>query len=396
MCQVGGGANRCLKHNPVSKFVVKVVTVRTKADEVLVDKTLGELNKEGKKLPSPAPEEVKNWIDTEKFSAQYDPALSEHDRKIQLNRLNRAETENVSGGHFHAWKNLDRAVRSKMSQKLAAAGLVIGMSASLVGCFANGNAPQPHDNLNPPTSISQVTGSGEKIQTPTGSYEKITYNEDAPIYKFNNGNGNTPEMEAKGWSLEDSTAAQKVAVNYMTKEFIDSTALEGGDEAFKEWHSTTAKNYYSDAVYNEIANNPGETKIILGNFGQNKFMPNLIHDGTPREKSLDLTLNGYGPYNDQPGYDAVMFSIEYTAEYRVDDANAAEFIGKHTPTPMSGAEVIQSKYAKDSLKDGSGENVYRAKGYANIVVAKEAGGFKIIGFQSKADFDTTDFANPDA
>lgn len=392
MCAKGGGDNRCLPHNPVSKFVVKVVTVRTKADETLVNKTLGELSKEGKNLPSPEPEVVKSWVETEKFAAQYDPALSEHDRKIQINRLNRAETENVDGGHFHAWKNLHGAVRSKVTQKIAAAGLLVGMSVSLVGCFANGNVNNntPVVPSNAPTSISQVMGSGEKVETETGTYEKIVLNPDAPAYQFSAIHADTPEMKEIGWSVKDGAAGQRSAVDYMTKEFIDSTALEGGDAAYQEWYANSAPKYYSESILPEIATNPGENKIILGNFGQNKFMPNLIHDGKPREKTLDLKVTGFKAV---PEYNGVEYSIEYNAAYRVDDANAAKFVGLHTG--LSSEAVLQSKYAKDVLKDGTGENLYRAKGFANIVVTKDASGqMKMVGFSSQADFDTTDFANP--
>lgn len=277
------------------------------------------------------------------------------------------------------------------SKKIAAAGLLVGMSVSLVGCFANGGPinDQPVPN-SAPTSSSQVMGSGEKVETGTGTYEKITLSPDAPAYQFSAIHADTPEMKEVGWSLEDGAAGQRAAVDYMAKEFIDSTALEGDDVAYQEWYANSAPKYYSESVMPELANTPGETKVILGNFGQNKFMPTLIHDGTPRENTLDLQVSGFTAV---PAYNGVEYSVHFEAAYRVDDANAAKFVGLHTG--MSGEEFMQSKYAKDVLKDGTGENIYRAKGYANIVVTKDAGGqMKMMMFSSKADFDTTDFANP--
>jgi hypothetical protein len=391
MCALGGGSNRCIVHNPVSKFVVKVVTVKTKADEPLVSKTLSELSKEGRKLPSPAPEVVKSWIETEKFAAQYDPELSEHDRKIQMNRLNSADTENVAGGHFHAWKNLNKAVRSKMSQRIAAAGLVLGMSVSLVGCFANGNTNNnnPETPTNAPTSIGQAIGSGEKVTSEAGSYEKITFDKNAPIYQYNNGNGNPEYMTEAGWTVEDGAAGQRLAVDYMTKEFIDSNALDGGDKAYQDWYNTSAKSYYADYIYKDGSLQNGSAMPILGNYNGNA-MPNLIKDGAPREKTLDLKLTGFMPYDDAQGTKGIQYGIEYTAEYRVDDASAAAFAGKYTN--MSGEEFLKSPMAKESLKDGSGENIFIAKGTANIVVNKDANNeWKIIGFSSNNDYDTTNF-----
>lgn len=403
MCNVGGGTNRCLAHNPISKFVVKVVTVRTKADETLVNKTLGELSKEGKNLPSPAPEVVKSWVETEKFAAQYDPELSEHDRKIQLNRLDRAETENVNGGHFHAWKNLHNAVRSKLAKKLAAGGLVVGMSFSLVGCIANGNNDHPVTPLNPPISTSApaspsaasyggVIGSGQQVKAADGTYETVIIDKDSPVYKYNNGQGNTPEMEAAGYSAEDGQASQKFVADYMVNEFVDSKALETKDQGYDEWYATSAKNYFTPNVYQELGANRGKGQVILGDLGSMNTIPNLIHDGKPREKSLNLNVMGFAPYRDGQGNKGIKYAVEYTAEYRVSDAEAAKFAGQHVN--MTPEQFLQSDLAKPSVKDGKGENSYQAKGTANIVVTKdEQGAWKIIGFSSQTNFDVTDFVN---
>lgn len=390
MCALGGGNNRCLHHNPISKFVVKVVTVRAKAPEQLVNSTLVELSKEGKKLPAPAPEVVKNWVETEKFAAQYDPELSEHDRKIQLNRLNRAETENVSGGHFHAWKNLHGAVRSKMAQKIAAAGLLVGMSVSLVGCFANSNPnDQPVVPTNTPSSYGMVVGSGEKVETPTGAYEKITIDKTSPIYEYNNGDTHPSAMTDAGFTEEDGKASQKFVADYMVKEFVDSSALEGGDAAYQQWHAVTAKSYYADNVYQEIQK--GEAPVVLGNYGgTNSLPPTFIHDGSPREKSLDMNIVGFRPWDNAAGLKGVKYSVNYNAEYRVDDANAAQFVSSHLG--ISKEDFLKSNQSKDNLRDGTGENVFKASGKANIVVSKDSSGsWKIIGFQSETNFDTSDF-----
>lgn len=277
--------------------------------------------------------------------------------------------------------------------RIAVLCLFVGMSVALVGCFAD-EVPSSSQQVPPSASApaSQITGSGEKVDTDTGTYEKIVLKPDAPVYQFSTIHADTPEMKEIGWSYEDGAAGQRAAIDYMAKEFIDSTALEGGDGEYSEWYASTASKYYSAAILPEIAQNPGENKIILGNFGTNKFMPNLIHDGNPRAKTLDLKVTGFAAV---PSYSGVEYSIEFDAAYRVDDANAAKFVGSYVG--LSGEAFTQSKYAKDSLKDGTGENLYRAKGYANVIVTKEENGqMKLIGFSSKADFDTTNFANPDA
>ena len=403
MCKAGGGANRCLPHNPVSKFVVKVVTTKTKANPDMVESTLSELNKEGKNLPSPSPETVKTWVETEKFSTQYDPELSEHDRKIQLNRLERADTENVSGGHFHAWKNLHNSVRSRMAQKVAATGLLIGMSASLVGCFATGGDGDPNSNGTPPPSPSSSSsapisagagiGTGEKIATPDGgTYETVTVNPEAEIYNFNNGNGLPPELAAAGYTEEDGDASQRFVANYLVEEFMDSKALETGDDGYRQWYAETAPSYFGDNILGDPAIvNPSNTGIVMGNFEGKTVIPNLIHDGTPREKSLQLNLQSVTAY-DTPIGTTFKYDISYEADYRVDDASAANFAA--TLTNVTPQEFLNSPHATDKVKDGTGENVFKIYGNASIAVIKDSNNnWKIVGYNTQTDFDSTDFAS---
>lgn len=411
MCKVGGGPqNRCLAHNPASKYVVKVVTTKTKADETTVKKTLAELNKEGKNLPTPAPETVKTWVDTERFATQYDPALTEHERRIQLNRLDNTEVESVNGGHFHAWKNLQKAVRSKVGQRVAAGSLIIGMSASLVGCFASDNNADNNNNapINPPTSTSapaepttpasspdtfgNFIGSGEKVETDDGSYETITVNPDAPVYTLNNGQGLPAGFAESGWTEADAEAGQKFAVDYVVSEFIDSKALETGESGYQEWFATSAPKYFSDNMLNApTVQTPDEAPVILGNFAGRNVIPNLIHDGTPREKGLQLTMLNAETFPSSTGQPAMKFNIEYIADYRLDDASAAEFGSYYTnQTPE---QFLSSPNATEKVKDGSGENVYSAYGTVGVVVVKNNdGGWEMIGLQTETNYSTIDFA----
>ncbi|WP_354214768.1 hypothetical protein [Arthrobacter sp. UYCo732] len=298
------------------------------------------------------------------------------------------------------------------SKAITITGLLAVLALTATGCSM---LPSPGGTgvagaVEAASSYGDAVGSGEMVTTPSGTYERIKLSEKDPAYNY----APLAHRDAWGWMIPEATAAQKLAVDYMTQEFLDSAALEGGDTEFSSWHAATGKDYFSESILPQTSQNPGETKVILGNFGANKFIPTLIHDGSPRLKDLDLDVAGSGfvdengdPVDevDQNGnlinepieaglVTYLKYSIEFNAGYRVDDVNGAAFVGQHVG--MTGDEVLASKYATDKLKDGNGENVYRAKGYANVVVAKEPGGLRIIGFESKTDFDTRDFANQDA
>ena len=128
MCQPKSkGGKRCLVHSTTSKFVVRVARVKTNADEETIRATLSELAREGKGLPAPATEDVQNWVEKKRFATQFDPSLDDHERRIQLKQLERASeevAEGVSGGHFHAWKNLVKSVKARVGRPLALAAVV--------------------------------------------------------------------------------------------------------------------------------------------------------------------------------------------------------------------------------------------------------------------------------
>ena len=238
-----------------------------------------------------------------------------------------------------------------------------------------------------PAPYGQAVGSGQKVESPTGTYETITLNKDAPVYTY----ATHPEYIASaGWTAEDGAAGQRAAVDYMVKEFVDSKALNGGDAAYQEWYKTSAKKYFADSLYQDPAMQSGEGIVVLGNYNGNA-MPNLINDGTPREKTLDLEVLGVSAYDDEAGVKGLRYSFNYTSEYRVNDTEATVFASKLTG--KSPEEFLNSPVAKDSLKDGKGENVYVAKGQANVVLAKGTKNeWEIIGFQAITEYDTSDFA----
>jgi hypothetical protein len=290
--------------------------------------------------------------------------------------------------------------RSKLIKGSAGASLVIGIAASLTGCGTGTSGVSLGANASSSPSATaaaygSVNGSGVRVETPTGSYEKIVADKTGPSYNPDYGLGYPfPDyLSSAGWTEQDAVAGQRFVVDYLVQEYLDSTALEGGDEAFQKWYETDAKRYFPEELYAELSANGSANGAVLGNFAGQKLLPNsLIHDSKPRISSIDLDISSTnnGPFDDGQGLKGIKFSIGYTAQYRVDDANAAELAG--VLTGMSGEEVINSDLAKDKLKDGTGENSHQAKGTANFVVTKDANGeWKIIGYSSQPNFDTGDY-----
>ncbi|MFJ4264666.1 hypothetical protein ACIPYU_19675 [Paenarthrobacter nicotinovorans] len=283
----------------------------------------------------------------------------------------------------------------RRNKTLVLSGLLTALALITSGCQVAPNPNRVPESAPNPAAVADkatgLTGTGQKVETATGSYEKTTLAAGDPAYTYNI----QAHDASSGWTAEEATAAQKLAVDYLSNEFLDSTALEGSDQDFWDWYYANEGKYFSDKVTGEIRQGqPSQMNIILGNFGTNKLLPSLIHDGSARVKEENLEVQNSSFSITPEQINVVNFNFNWQVGYRVDDANAAALVGHYTN--LTGEEVLNSKYAKDNLKDGVGENVYRGKGSAYVAITKDPGGLKIVGFSSKADFDTRDFANQDA
>jgi hypothetical protein len=318
-----------------------------------------------------------------------DHELSADDGKRKLNGLKHADVGKVRGGHLRTRQDVRETIQSKRSRKIAAGGLLLGLSVSLVGCAAaTGTRNTP---TNSPTSYGMVIGSREKVKTSDGSYERITADKSSPLYTYNHGDGNPDYMKAAGWTESDGAAGHGLVIDYLIHEFVDSTALETGDKGYQKWHKASANKYYSGAIYQTLGKTL-DSNVVLGNFAGADKIPALIHDGAPRVKELNLDLTGCMPYSDASGTKGIECTVHYDAAYRVSDASAIKFTADHTA--MTPKQFLASARAKSSLKDGHGENLYRATGLADVVVGKAKGNkWNIIGFQATTDYDSSDFTN---
>lgn len=266
-----------------------------------------------------------------------------------------------------------------LTRKIATAAVLISLSATLSGC-SEGDLHSP----------VEVASGGYKVQTAIGSYEKFKAAKTSSIYEYNNGRSHPGDLSSAGYTEQDASAGQRFVADYMVEEFIDSSALEGGDEEYQQWRATTAKNYLADDFRQQDSVVTGSGKIVLGSY-TNRIPVHLINDGHHREKSLDMKLSDVGTYKDSKGTSSgIEYKFEYRVEYRVDDTNAAEYAAR--PFGMTGKEFLISAHAQDKVKDGTGENIYVAKGKATVAIDKDAdGNWKIIDLTSKTEYDHSDW-----
>lgn len=298
-------------------------------------------------------------------------------------------------------KKMKGGIRSKLSTRIAVTGALIGLTASLGACSTTVNdAPANPAEQNTvdatasesaPETYGSVIGSGEKITTADGSYETITLDPSSDLLKLNGGKGLPEGFAEYGWTTENATEAQKFAAEYVVHEYLDSTALETSEAGFEEWMNTTAPNYYASKYLG-----PGPIRdaeyggdVLLNNLGEERLIPDLIHDGKPRLSSAILTLLNLETFAIE-GDQALKFNIEYIADYRVTDASAADAASYYAgQTPE---EFLASDLAEPKLRDGIGENIHKAYGTVGVVVAKaEDGKWRVVGLQTDRHYSNFDY-----
>lgn len=420
MCQSKAqGGKRCLAHAAASKFSVRVTTVKTGADSQMVEKALTELNREGKNLPAPHTEDVKNWIATRRFATQYDPELSDHERKIELNQLDRANEEveaGVSGGHFHAWKNVMNSVKDKLRSRFVAAALVPIMAVGVAGCGPQIGSADPNQQPSSP-SISQGPAGEELPSGSNGIYQEGQYylygnevkvsdadGEYEQVYRpalenfTNSGWAEQPvgqQLIAAGFSAEDIDKGQQLANNIALDVSFDSSVSDRtvSDSEYANWLQDTTSKYKFDAeMVNGISNKHNDivfTGYVDSSQGQ---LPKLVHDGFPR--IAEGTGRNLAVYTVRPldvnGQTQMVVTLNTDLLYRVSDQDAINYTAGLTgKTP----EEVLSTIAKPSLKDNQGVNYLRVSGTYDVAFKKEGSELVVTGIQSTYKFDASNYIN---
>lgn len=352
MCQAKDkGGKRCLAHSSVTKFVKRMVTVKTGASEQLVNETVKELSKEGKKLEAPKNSEVANWLDTKRFATEIDPDLNEHERKIQLNQIDRAQEEvkqGVTGGAWHTWKNLRKRVIEKMKnarKTVLAIGLTGALAFGMGGCFST--APDSNGTIKPPTTTSapavdnvtygdlitmkDANGKPVTVNDEFGDYTRITINPKDDSMRLN-ADTLDPSVRQAGWNTKDVLAGQQWVSTFVAEEGIDSGAVDTPN-GWEAWKTTTANEKIApewvDAVVNSPTDGGDRSSVILNN--NNSSFPVLTRDGSTRIDKSKVTVTKVSGATLDDGTPILVVSGVANTKYRTTNENIINAFMKVNP-----------------------------------------------------------------
>lgn len=321
MCQPKSkGGERCFIHKIGTKAAIAMTSVTSRVPKRIIEDSARELNKEGRKLPTPAPEDVIGFTRTRKFEARHSPDVPETHRDKLESQWDAAASEKVNGGTFHAWRNI--GTRSIANWRRSVTASVIAVPMVISGCGISG-PQQPEVTPTPSASVSTqapdafqiqredsiknlesqgVILNGETIEGPDGSFPAITITADSGL-------ADSPVIaEADlpaGWTQEDAYQAAVQGMDHQFNRSINHGWDSGSKpsaqeyEAWKAKHAHTVSDQMADQ-YNSSTNY--QDMIVPATWTQSEEMLetgyHYVADGkTPKFSSIEFEVTRAEPWS---------------------------------------------------------------------------------------------------
>lgn len=358
----------CDVHNNGNKATIEMCSQITGVASEKVNAVFNDLRKEGKGLPEPSQEEVKEYASSQVFIAKYDPKIQDKSRNRIVNWWRKARDTQPSGGLMHAWKNtLPQTLARYRRTTLASVAMF-----SIALTSACGSTPPQNNNENTsspiattapatpseeatvkptettkpsPTQDNSVAGKsinklkaqgvtiGDTVKVKGGSYPQYEVDESSHLAKFepSKHTGGTP----KGWKKSDLQKSQIAASNYMTNLVLDNPTTNDYESNKKQFANLTkdaSSSKVSQEFYNAVINKDApflqDTLQDKGFNGDKSKGFRFVSDGkTPRiadlsDLQVESSQNWDGGVYYQYGGDVTMNVVDkdkkpYTMDFKV-------------------------------------------------------------------------------
>jgi len=373
MCQPKElGGKRCLRHSKATVAEVQFTWAKTKVDKENIYAILKTLNKEGRKLDAPELAEVNAFLDKEEFKVKLDPDLSERDRKMILKNLDKArdeaEKQGVTGGAFHAWKNVFKATVEKMKKPLMAIGLTGVLVASLSGCVGAlddtnnpSNSPEPTGTVACSTANPGPYGDvipKEDITDENGTYCQTTLDPTSEAYVYDASKVDMASLEKWGFTEADAKKAQEETALFVAEEVLDSSILDA-----KTAEGSPAKDVWIEKNGDRFS--AGWEGASTDNVVYTNVLPTLVRDGNPRVAKTAITVASISAQESAtiPGEGILVVKTASTANYRISDDAAVDFLLANGYTGTREALIAEQPSLADGKENVLPVNVFYAAGF---------------------------------
>lgn len=324
----------CDVHNNGNKATIEMCSQITGVASEKVNAVFNDLRKEGKGLPEPSQEEVKEYASSQVFIAKYDPKIQDKSRNRIVNWWRKARDTQPSGGLMHAWKNtLPQTLARYRRTTLASVAMFSIALTSACGSTPpqnnNENTSSPIATTAPATPSEEATvkptetakpvestkpsstlGSkakqeisnlekqgiklGDKVSIDGGSYPSYEITNKSNLGKFDSSknSGGIPS----GWNKKDTEDAQIKASNFFMNTVLNPPTKTDYNSNIKPLEKSLDKDVLPAyrAEFKDNAQSNESTVFTKDIFepGGNYSGYSLINDGeTPRIKNVKINVS---------------------------------------------------------------------------------------------------------
>lgn len=379
MCQSKAkGGKRCFTHSLTTKATSLQVSKTTGIPEPVVTQVMRDLRQEGAGNESPSREEVLAHVQRQKFNIMNDDALSAHDKKILMNRWDKAKNEEVDGGAWHAIKNALGETLKRWSKRIVAGFAIGAMAFTLAGCGGTGKddpAPSPSDTVTtapsqePTEPTPTETGTapegvsfspgilvGDTVNDGKGEYRSLVLDPDSAL-------ANTlPPKVTDGararYSDEQILDAQKEASEFVVTEVLDSDLADNDSpEARQKWWSANSNRFTGVAkedAENAILNKPDATGLVILNANGTLRGTPIYDPSKPKYSQMELVLNTVEESSDPT---SIRFVYGFNGERPVTEKNDQ---GQSLKEVNTGVFIISTNLEGGEWKISGWNNSYNS------------------------------------
>lgn len=377
MCQSKAkGGKRCFTHSLTTKATSLQVSKTTGIPEPVVTQVMRDLRQEGAGNESPSRAEVLAHAQRQKFNIMNDDALSEHDKKILMNRWDKAKTEEIDGGAWHAIKNALGETLKRWSKRIVAGFAIGAMAFTLTGCGGTGKddpAPSPSDTVTiapsqePTEPTPTETGTapegvsfspgilvGDTVNDGKGEYRSLVLDPDSDL-------ANTlPAKVTDGVRARYSDAeileAQKEASDFFVTEVLDADLSDNATpEARQAWWDQNSTRFASAAqadAKEAILNKPDAAGLVILNGGGVSRGTPVYDAAKPKYSQLEVSLNMVEESSDPT---SIRFVYGFNGDRPVTETNDA---GKPLKEVNTGVYIVTTTPDNGAWKIGGWNSTY--------------------------------------
>ena len=351
------------------------------------------LGRKRKNLPEFSLEEAQIAIKVKRFAPELNPGPNTQERgipRVQLERTCEDVANEVSGAHWHLWKNFPHRDKQKMRRPLAALGIATALSFALAACVGgvepknHTSAPKASQSASAAPAVGNVLGDAivlGKVTDSFGTYESTTIDPKSGPMQYDPTKIDQSAFD-KGFTKESIHSAQQYIVKFVSEQGLDSPAVDQQNTGWDDWKNKAASKYLlpsqSASILNAVP--PGFDRSLVVIDDPNNAVPQLVRDGKPRIANQTTVITKISGLNDSSVGNYLWIEGKSIVNYRVSDAEAQKSIMANKNNAGKTSADVKAEHPE--FFDGKENVMFTTFTWVYAVVKDAQGNWKIGGFNN--------------